>query len=95
MWISSNLDFQLGDGMSDCFKYDNSTTRRLHTINHWNGEYWEKKTLENGNVINVGENPIREYKVIVGDSESKLSMMRKVEKTENGNTRTIIDSEWY
>ena len=95
MWISSNLDFQLGDDMSDCFKYDNSTTSRLHTINHWNGEYWEKKTLENGNVINVGGNPIREYKVIVGDSESKLSMMRKVEKTENGNTRTIIDSEWY
>ena len=38
MWISSNLDFQLGDDMSDCFKYDNSTTSRLHTINHWNGE---------------------------------------------------------
>lgn len=95
IWISTNLDFQLGDDMYDCFKYSNSTISNLYTLNHWNGEYWEKKVLCNGNVINVGENPILEYKVIGNNVSETLSLMRKVEMDTDGNTKTIIDSEWY
>ena len=79
----------------DSFEYENATISNVHTLNHWNGEYWEKKELENGSIINVGENPIKKYKVISNGNDTKIVLLSTTTTDESGNTLTKIDSGEY
>lgn len=95
MWISTNLDYYIDSLRCDSFEYENATISNVHTLNHWNGEYWEKKELENGSIINVGENPIKKYKVISNGNDTKIALLSTTTTDELGNTITNIDSGWY
>lgn len=95
MWISTNLDYYIDSLGCDSFEYENATISNIHTLNHWNGEYWEKKELENGSVINVGKNPIEKYKVILNGNDTKIVLLSTTTTDELGNTITNIDSGWY
>ena len=95
MWISTNLDYYIDSLRCDSFEYENATISNIHTLNHWNGEYWEKKELENGSVINVGKNPIEKYKVILNGNDTKIVLLSTTTTDESGNTLTKIDSGEY
>lgn len=95
MWISTNLDYYIDSLRCDSFEYENATISNIHTLNHWNGEYWEKKELENGSVINVGKNPIEKYKVILNGNDTKIVLLSTTTTDELGNTLTKIDSGEY
>ena len=95
MWISTNLDYYIDSLRCDSFEYENATISNIHTLNHWNGEYWEKKELENGSIINVGENPIKKYKVISNGNGTKIVLLSTTTTDESGNTLTKIDSGEY
>lgn len=95
MWISTNLDYYIDSLRCDSFEYENATISNIHTLNHWNGEYWEKKELENGSIINVGENPIKKYKVISNGNDTKIVLLSTTTTDESGNTLTKIDSGEY
>ena len=95
MWISSNLDYYIDSLRCDSFEYENSVISNIHTLNHWNGEYWEKKELENGSIINVGENPIKKYNVLMNGNGTKIVLLSTTMTDEMGNTLTKIDSGWY
>ena len=95
MWISTNLDYYIDSLRCDSFEYENATISNVHTLNHWNGEYWEKKELENGSIINVGGNPIKKYKVISNGNDTKIALLSTTTTDELGNTITNIDSGWY
>lgn len=95
MWISTNLDYYIDSLRCDSFEYENATISNIHTLNHWNGEYWEKKELDNGSVINVGKNPIEKYKVILNGNDTKIVLLSTTTTDELGNTLTKIDSGEY
>lgn len=95
MWISTNLDYYIDSLRCDSFEYENATISNIHTLNHWNGEYWEKKELENGSIINVGKNPIEKYKVISNWNDTKIVLLSTTTTDESGNTLTKIDSGEY
>lgn len=95
MWISTNLDYYIDSLRCDSFEYENATISNIHTLNHWNGKYWEKKELENGSVINVGKNPIEKYKVILNGNDTKIVLLSTTTTDELGNTLTKIDSGEY
>lgn len=95
MWISTNLDYYIDSLRCDSFEYENATISNIHTLNHWNGEYWEKKELENGSIINVGKNPIEKYKVISNGNDTKIVLLSTTTTDESGNTLTKIDSGEY
>lgn len=95
MWISTNLDYYIDSLRCDSFEYENATISNIHTLNHWNGEYWEKKELENGSIINVGKNPIDKYKVISNGNDTKIVLLSTTTTDESGNTLTKIDSGEY
>lgn len=95
MWISTNLDYYIDSLRCDSFEYENATISNIHTLNHWNGEYWEKKELENGSIINVGKNPIEKYKVILNGNDTKIVLLSTTTTDESGNTLTKIDSGEY
>lgn len=95
IWISTNLDYYIGSLRSDSFEYENATISNIHTINHWNGEYWEKKELENGSIINVGDDIIKKYKVLNDINDTKIVLLSTTVTDEFRNTTTKIDSGWY
>ena len=95
IWISTNLDYHIDSLRSDSFEYENATISNIHTINHWNGEYWEKKELENGSIINVGDDIIKKYKVLNDINDTKIVLLSTTVTDEFGNTTTKIDSGWY
>lgn len=96
IWIQTNLDYSLNNGRSDSFEYENATISNVHTLNHWNSEYWEKKELKNGDNIDIiNNNEIETYKVVNNINNTKMVKQSTIVTDISGNTKTTIDSGWY
>ena len=57
IWINSNLDELLGsEDYNKRYEYESNIVNINYYINHWNGLFWEKRQLANGDTIVVEEN---------------------------------------
>ena len=71
--------------------YDGDIVNTKYYINHWNGLFWEKRQLDNGDTIVVEENGSNvNYNVFNSAGNSYLT---KTVKVVNG--KAIFDAGWY
>ena len=92
IWINSNLDELLGtEDYNKRYEYDGDIVNTKYYINHWNGLFWEKRQLDNGDTIVVEENGSNvNYNVFNSAGNSYLT---KTVKVVNG--KAIFDAGWY
>lgn len=96
IWIQTNLDYYIDGDTCDRFEYQHSIISLVHTLNHWNGEYWEKKELKQGDNIDViKNNQIDCYTITNIDNNTNLVKQKTIITDIYGNTVTKIDSGWY
>ena len=92
IWINSNLDELLGsEDYNKRYEYEGDIVNTKYYINHWNGLFWEKRQLDNGDTIVVEENGSNvNYNVFNSAGNSYLT---KTVKVVNG--KAIFDAGWY
>lgn len=92
IWINSNLDELLGsEDYNKRYEYDSNIVNINYYINHWNGLFWEKRQLANGDTIVVEENGSNvNYSVLNSAGNSYLIKTVEVYKG-----KAIYDAGWY
>jgi uncharacterized protein (TIGR02145 family) len=92
-WISTNLIYNPGDNYSEQYTYDyEGIAKEKYVLNHWNGKYWEKKELGEGDEINIKEdNGIVTYVCTVDESGNQVL----VKGLKYKDKRMVIDAGWY
>lgn len=98
LWITANLDELIGVGMSARFDYDGSADIDVRPlINHWNGVWWEKKELHQGDNVTVGDKSDMVEYIILDDPEGNGELVTKFKYkvNTNGSFKVYLDAGWY
>lgn len=92
IWINSNLDELLGsEDYNKRYEYEGNIVNINYYINHWNGLFWEKRQLANGDTIVVEENGSNvNYSVLNSAGNSYLIKTAEVSKG-----KAVYDAGWY
>lgn len=96
-WIKTNLSFNPGYDYSEQYTYnhDGLVSERF-VLNHWNGRFWEKKELNDGDEISVSEeNKVTEYVCVVDEFGNQTLVKGNVFYVENKTRKLVFDAGWY
>lgn len=96
-WISTNLRYNPGNEYSEQYTYDyEGIVTYRYAMNHWNGRYWEKRELSDGDEVNIKNgNSVTTYVCVIDRlGNQRLIKGLTYQATENEN-RLVIDAGWY
>lgn len=87
-WIGINLNYNTKSNTSRQYAYDyDDVTYDCYIINQWNGKYWERKELNDGDEISVKENnKITNYVYLIDDNGNGQLI--------KGATYTLVNDTW-
>ena len=95
-WITVNLNYNPGDAYSkeETYEHEDIFTER-YVLNHWNGRFWEKKELDEGDEVNVVQgNIITTYTCVTSGDNQKLTK-GVTYRIEDGIQTLVLDAGWY
>lgn len=87
IWTSVNVNYETSNATSTNVK-DNIDTFSYY-INYWNGDFWEKRVIEENDIVIIEDRDNREYKLINGE----LKLYSFYSDLSNYYTREEIDSK--
>lgn len=96
-WITVNLNYKPNNNDSEQFDYhaDNIKQERFK-INHWNGDTWETKELNNGDEISVKDNnAIYNFVCVVDENGNQQLIKGEKYMLINNKWRMVIDCGTY
>ena len=95
-WIVTNLVYNPGDSYSQEYTYQHEgIISERYVINHWNGRFWEKKELEEGDEVTVAnDNNLTTFTCMTRNGEQEL-VKGLTYRIQDGVRSLILDAGWY